>query len=157
MSVAIVVAMSKNRCIGKDNGLVWNHPEDTKRMKELTIGKTVIMGRKTWESIPEKYRPLPKRKNVVVTSQASYTLPDTVEKTDSVEGYIKSHANEELVIFGGESIYKVGLPFTDIIYLTEIDSTIEGDSFFPELNPSEWVEVERIVHQGFSFITLKRI
>lgn len=157
MSVSIVVAMTKNRCIGKDNGLVWNHPEDTKRMKELTIGKTVIMGRKTWESIPEKYRPLPKRKNVVITSQADYTVPDSVERTDSVETYIKKHRNEELVVFGGASIYKAGLPFTDTIYLTEIDQQIEGDAYFPELNPNEWRETERVPRQGFSFITLKRI
>jgi len=157
-SISIVAAISTNNCIGKNGELPWNIPADMKRVKELTVGKNVIMGRRTWESIPEKYRPLPNRTNIVITSDANYSLPAGVERNATVQEAINAHQGEEIVGFGGQRIFEAMLPLADTLYITHVDRVVEeGDAFFPLIDSSIWKEVERKNHEGFSFVTYKRI
>ena len=156
MPISIVAAISKNNCIGKNGELPWNIPKDMKRVKELTVGKKVIMGRRTWESIPEKYRPLPNRKNIVITSDADYPLPDGVERYATVEDAVNAHTDEEIVGFGGQRIFEAMLPLADTLYITHVDQIVEGgDAFFPAINPEVWKEVEREKHEGFIFVVYR--
>jgi dihydrofolate reductase len=137
--VSIVVAIGRdrqhNRVIGKNNELLWHIPDDLKRFKALTLGHPVIMGRKTWESLPEKVRPLPGRTNIVVTRQKEYRA-DGAEIADSLPAALAVAASAagdsgEIFIIGGAEIYKEALPHTDRLYLTLIDDEKEGDAFFP--------------------------
>lgn len=133
--ISIVVAIGKNRVIGKGNDLLWRIPEDLKRFKALTSGHPVVMGRKTWESIPEKFRPLPDRTNIVVTRQHGYALPGATVAHSLIEalGVAQgAHGGEEIFIIGGGQIYTEALPFTHRLYLTLIDDEKEGDTYFPE-------------------------
>lgn len=132
--IAIIAAIGKNKELGKDGKLPWYIPEDMKRFKEITTGHPVIMGRKTWESIPEKFRPLRGRTNIVVTRQVGYeasgaTVADSFE-TARAAAARAADANEIFVIGGGE-LYREALPFADRLYLTLVDDTVEADTFFP--------------------------
>lgn len=133
--VSIVVAMGHGRAIGKDNALLWHIPDDLKRFKALTFGHPVIMGRKTWESLPEQFRPLPGRTNIVVTRQADYEAPgatvaNSLEDARAVAA--RALGGEEIFIIGGAQLYAEALPSTHRLYLTLIDDTKEGDAHFPE-------------------------
>lgn len=142
MILSIIVAASENNVIGKDNRLIWRLPADMKFFKEKTSGHVIITGRKNYESIPEKFRPLPDRKNVVITRQKNYHAPGAVV-VSSIENALQyvseNHSNEEIFIIGGAEIYKQTLSVCDKIYLTRIHHTFEGDAFFPVLNEKEWV------------------
>jgi dihydrofolate reductase len=159
MTVSIIVAIAKNHAIGKNNKLLWHLPKDLKHFKDVTTGHTVIMGRKTYDSVG---KPLPKRRNIVITRQA-ISIEDC-EVVSSVEAALALCANEEEVfIVGGAEIYKQALPLTDRIYLTIIDHDFDGDTFFPELNDQDWKETERENFEpdeknkyAYSFITLQR-
>jgi dihydrofolate reductase len=159
MTVTIVVAISENHVIGKDNKLLWYLPNDLKHFKEITTGHTVIMGRKTYESVG---KPLPKRRNIIITRQA-ITI-DGCEVVNSIEAALGLCAGEdEVFIVGGAEIYKQSLPLTDRIYLTVVHKEFDGDSFFPEIKKREWKEVHREDYQPdeknslpYSFITLER-
>jgi dihydrofolate reductase len=133
--VSIVAAISNNMAIGKDNTLLWKLPEDLRRFKELTLGHSVIMGRKTFESIG---RALPDRRNVVVSRGEYSTIG--VEVFESIEAAISS-CDGDVFIIGGSEIYKQTISLADVMYLTHVDVCIEGDTFFPEFG-SEWIEVE---------------
>ncbi len=140
----IIVAISNNRVIGKDNQLLWRMPADLKYFKSLTLGYPIIMGRKTFESIG---KPLPGRLNIVVTRNPSALRfqPSEILIFDSLEEAIasaKKHDNEIFIIGGGE-IYKQALPFTNRIYLTKVDTEVEGDTFFPELTDEWQIESEQ--------------
>jgi len=162
--VVFVLAMSRNRVIGANGGLPWRMPSDLKRFKALTMGKPVVMGRKTWESLPRK--PLPGRPNIVVTRQAGYDAPGA-----TVAGTVKEAlrdaavlAPNEIAVIGGAEIFDELFPFADRIYLSEIDLEAEGDRFFPELEPGEWSEVSRETHArgegdaaGFTLRVLDRV
>ena len=157
MSISLVAAISKNNCIGKNGELPWNLPEDMKRVKELTVGRNVIMGRRTWESIPEKYRPLPNRKNIVITSDSNYRLPLGVERYATVQDAIVAHRDEEIIGFGGQRIFEAMLPLADTLYITHVDRIVEdGDAFFPKIDAGIWKETEREDHEGFSFVMYRR-
>jgi len=121
--------------IGKGNDLIWEIPDDHTRFKKITMGHPVIMGRKTWESIPEKFRPLPGRTNFVITRASSYPAPGATVTT-SIESALASAreapGNEEIFVVGGGEIYKAALPFTDRLYITAVDKEVDGDAFFPE-------------------------
>lgn len=122
-----------NRALGKDGDLLWRISEDLKRFKQLTNGHPVIMGRKTWESLPEQFRPLPNRLNIVVTRSEAYDAPGATVVTNVEDAIAKAkEADEEIFIIGGGEIYKAALPFTDRLYLTLIEEQKEGDVFFPE-------------------------
>jgi dihydrofolate reductase len=134
--IAIIAALgAKNRVIGRDNKLLWHIPEDMKRFKALTTGHPVIMGRKTWESLPEKFRPLPARLNLVITRDMTYeargasissSLAAAIARAKSAEG------GDEIFIIGGGQIYTEALPLADRLYLTLVEDDTEGDVFFPE-------------------------
>ena len=145
-SLAIVVAMATNRAIGKDNQLLWHLPEDLKYFKRITMGKPMIMGRKTFESIG---RPLPGRVNIVVTRQSDWQR-DGVRVVPSIENAIKvAEAQafidgvDEIMMIGGAELYTATLPLADKIYLTRVDADIEGDAFFPDINENQWQETSR--------------
>ncbi|MBD2716325.1 dihydrofolate reductase [Microvirga sp. STR05] len=159
--LAFVVAIAENNVIGNDNQLLWHLPDDLKHFKRLTQGHPVVMGRRTYESIG---RPLPNRTNIVVTRQAdwqapgcevAYSVPDALEQA--------ARLDEEVFVIGGAEIYRQALPAADVIYLTEVHHTFEGDVVFPELNNTEWREESRERHEpdekhayAFSFMTLRR-
>jgi dihydrofolate reductase len=159
MITSIIVAIAKNNAIGKDNKLLWYLPNDLKHFKDVTTGHTVIMGRKTYESVG---KPLPKRRNIVVTRQAISI--EGCEVVPSIEAALALCADEEEVfIVGGAEIYRQSIPLTDRIYLTKVDQDFDGDTFFPELNAAEWKETERENFEPddknklkYSFITLER-
>lgn len=138
--ISIIVAVAQNNVIGKDNTLIWHLPADMKFFKEKTTGHCVITGRKNYESIPEKFRPLPNRTNIVITRQKDYAAPGAIV-VDSIEKAIqtaKETGDQEIFIIGGAEIYKQSLHFTDRVYLTKINHSFEGDAFFPELLNFQW-------------------
>ncbi len=158
MSITIVAAISKNNCIGKQGKLPWNIPEDMKRVKKLTTGKVIIMGRKTWESIPEKFRPLPNRLNIVITRNTDYSLPDNVEKYPDIKSAVIAHKNEKIIGFGGQHIFEEMIQIADTLNITEVNQTIEdGDTFFPKIDKTIWKEIWREPHNGFDFVEYKKI
>lgn len=146
MKVSLIVAVSQNGMIGKDNDLIWHLPKDMKFFKDTTLGHHVIMGRKNFESIPHKFRPLPNRINIVITRQSDYKAEDSIV-VNSVEEALKvakSNVENEAFIIGGGQIYKLALEanLIDRIYLTKIHHSFDGDTFFPELS-SDWEEIKR--------------
>lgn len=135
--ISLLVAMDRNNVIGFENDMPWHLPNDLKYFKEKTTGHTIIMGRKTYDSIG---RPLPNRKNVILTRQTT-EFPNDVEVIHNIEEiyeWQKSHPNEELFVIGGGDIFKQVLPFADRLYITKIDEAFEGDTFFPEFSLSDW-------------------
>lgn len=136
--ISFVVAMDENRAIGKDNDLPWYLPNDLKHFKKTTMGKPIVMGRKTYESIG---KPLPGRENIVVTRDESYKAEGTTI-VHSVDEVLKMNA-EEICVIGGTEIFNMFLPAADRLYITEIHHTFEADTYFPELNDNEWKEVSR--------------
>jgi dihydrofolate reductase len=159
MIKSIVVAISENNAIGKDNQLLWYLPADLKHFKQITTGHTVIMGRKTFDSVG---KPLPNRRNIIITRHVMHI--EGCEVVSSIEAALALCADEEEVfIVGGAEIYKQSIHLTDRIYLTIVHQKYDADSFFPEINYDEWLETEREDHQTdeknnlpYSFITLER-
>ena len=143
--ISIIVATADNGVIGKDNQLLWRLSADLKQFRILTTGHSIIMGRKTFESIG---KPLPNRTNIVISRQSNFDFPEGVSKANSLEKAIEmaknAEGNEEIFIIGGGNVYKQALEITDKIYLTEIKANIEGDAFFPKLNEKDWKEISRI-------------
>ena len=135
--LSIIVAKAKNNAIGKDNKLIWHLPEDLKRFKELTTGKTIIMGRKTFESLG---RVLPNRKHIVITRNKDLKIQnemvECITDTKELEQYINS--KEELFVIGGATIYKMLMPYTKKMYITKIDEEFEADTYFPVIDEKEW-------------------
>jgi len=149
MKTSIIVAASINGVIGKDNKLLWSLPDEMKYFKEKTIGHAVIMGRKTWESIPEKYKPLSNRTNIVVSRDGEYVAEGAVTLT-SLEDAIDVAENldcEESFIIGGGQIYKEAIDknIADTLYITQINKVVSGDSFFT-FNPNNWANAKRTFH-----------
>lgn len=132
--ISLIAALGENRAIGKGGALLWHIPDDMRRFKEITAGHPVIMGRKTWESLPEKFRPLPGRTNIVVTRQARYPASGAIVAA-SVEAAraqaSRSPGGDEIFIIGGGELYAAALPSAHRLYLTLIDDAKEGDIFFP--------------------------
>jgi len=143
--ISLIAAIGKNNELGKGNTLLWHMPEDMKYFREKTKGRTVIMGRKTFESLKG---PLPNRKNIVITRDKKY-LRHGVDVVHSLEEAIEKVKNEEEVfIIGGAEIYKQALPIADRLYITHIEAEdVEADSFFPEIIPVVWNEISHIEHK----------
>lgn len=140
MRISIITAMTDDRVIGIENRLPWSLPADMQWFRRHTLGKPVIMGRKTFQSIG---RPLPKRTNVVVTGDPAFTAEGCVV-VQSIDAALEAAgAVEEVMVLGGASFYEQMLPRADRLYLTEVHATIEGDAWFPAIEPSEWCEIER--------------
>src|ERR1041385_4080876 len=129
MQISIIAAVAKNGVIGKSNDLPWRLPDDMKYFMQTTQGHHVIMGRKNYESLPEKFRPLPNRTNIVVTRQKDFHAPACTVVNELKDGVQLAAKNQEqnLFIIGGAEIYKLALPLTDTLFLTEIDAEVEGD------------------------------
>ena len=157
MSITLVAAIGEDNCIGKDGRLPWHLPADLRRMRRLTLGKVLIMGRKTWESIPPHRRPLPGRTNVVITRNDTYSLPQTVERFGSLEAALQAHAGEDVVGFGGAGIFAAMIKVADRLEITHVKQTVPGcDTFFPKIDPRVWQAVWREEHPGFSFVRYLR-
>ena len=159
--LSLIAAVARNRAIGKDNQLLWHLPEDMRHFRETTRGKTVIMGRRTWESLPERFRPLPGRLNIVVSRNPGYQAAGATRAGSLQEAIEKAGVGDEAFIIGGAELYRQALPLASRLYLTEIAESIEGDVFFPEVLPQEWEEVSRQAQQGtsglrFSFVVYQR-
>ncbi|MCX7922505.1 MAG: dihydrofolate reductase [Clostridia bacterium] len=137
--ISLIVAMDKNRAIGKDNKLPWNLPADLAYFKKVTMGHTVIMGRKTFESIG---KPLPGRQNVVVTRNKNY-VAEGCSTIHSIEEALKYRENEEAFVIGGADIFKEFLPCTDRLFITLIDDEFEGDTYFPQIEYSKWLLISK--------------
>lgn len=157
MTIELIVAMSNNYAIGNNNKLLWHIPEDLRRFKELTSGHSVLMGRNTWESLPEKYRPLPNRENFVLSSNKSFIAngAETLHSLDLIP------LREKLFVIGGSEIYRQTIQYADIIHLTQVHINIEeADAFFPKFDLTMWDISDSIVSSDenykYSFLTLKR-
>lgn len=136
--ISLIVAYDKNRCIGNKNKIPWKLKSDMKRVKNLTTNQTILMGRKTFESIGF---PLPNRENRVLTSSANFSFPG-VKVYNNRDLALKNIKTEKIFIFGGSSIYKEYIKDVDEMYITEINATVKGDSYFPDINKNEWNLVE---------------
>lgn len=159
---SLIAAIGHERAIGKDNGLLWHLPGDMKHFKELTAGHPVIMGRKTWESLPEKFRPLPGRANFVVTRSGWYEAPGATTAFSFPEAlsYAKeAEGGDEIFVIGGGEMYRAALPFASRLYLTLVDDATPGTVTFPEY-PDFTNELSREAHTengiAYEFVTLER-
>lgn len=166
MKLALIWAMARNRTIGRNNALPWYLPEDLKYFKRVTLGKPIIMGRKTWESIG---RPLPGRTNIVITRDVAFQA-DGVRVVHSLEQALALaekicllDGGDEAIVMGGAEIYALALPHADRLYLTQVHADVEGDAHFPPLDLTQWHELGRedFAAQGpnpydYSFLILER-
>lgn len=162
--LTLIAAVARNGVIGGNNALPWHLPEDLRHFKALTTGHAVIMGRKTWESLPERFRPLPGRLNIVVTRNADYraagaTVAHSLAEAQKVGAGGTATA---LFVIGGAELYAHALPLAERLELTEIAADFSGDAFFPPIDTAEWRETARISQHAaagfdFSFVTYTRI
>ena len=140
-ALALIVAYAHNRVIGREGGLPWHYPEDLQHFKRVTMGHPILMGRKTYESIG---RPLPGRRNLVITRQDDYDAPGCEVFTSLPEAIRAARETDALpFVIGGAAIYTLALPHATHLYITEIQETVEGDTFFPVIDASAWYETER--------------
>lgn len=159
-TISIIVAISNNNAIGKDNQLLWHLPADLKHFKQITSGHTIIMGRKTFDSIG---RPLPNRRNIVITRQSNLAI-EGVEVVNSLNEALElCKAENEVFIIGGAELYRTALPLVQKIYLTTVHKAFDADAFFPEIDLKEWMETEKATHApdeknafSYTFSTLER-
>ena len=158
---SIIVAISENNGIGKDNDLLWYLPSDMKFFRKTTLGHCVITGRKNYESIPEKYRPLAKRTNIIVTRNANYKADGAVVKNSLEEAleFAKSENESEVFIIGGGQIYKeaMGKNVIDKMYITHVAKNYDADTFFPEIELSNWNIEGRFALESESFTAEDRV
>jgi dihydrofolate reductase len=161
--VALIAAVARNGAIGHDNQLLWRLPEDGRWLRAQTTGHAVIMGRKTWDSLPERFRPLPNRTNIIVTRQRGWSAAGAIT-THSLEDAIAAAGTVPRVfVLGGAELYATALPIADELVLTEIDADFEGDIHFPAWDRSQFIETERQRHHAappndfdFAFVRYRR-
>jgi dihydrofolate reductase len=159
MIISIVVALGPKREIGLSNKLLWHISDDLKNFKKLTTGKSVLMGRKTFESIG---KPLPNRNNIVLTRDPELSIPGVDVITDPLMAFdlaldYDDSEESELAIIGGAEIYNIYLPYVQKIYLSEVEYSGPADAFFPELDLKEWKEVDSQKFEQFNFRVLERV
>lgn len=150
--IALVVAYASNGVIGRDGKLPWRLPSDMRHFRELTEGAAVLMGRRTWESLPDAFRPLPNRRNLVLSGDPGYEAPGA-EVFAGLEAALDACARECFAI-GGAQTYAEALPLAERVHATEIEMAIDGDTYFPPLAPGEWRRVqrgERLEENGHGF------
>ena len=159
LEIIIIAAIADNNVIGNNNDIPWNIPEDLKRFKELTTGNPVIMGRNTFESILARIKkPLPNRKNYVLTRNLSYT-PEGVHIAHTLQEalqHIRETRTTKAYIIGGKKVYEEALPLAQQLEITEVHQTPHGDTFFPDISHAHWKETTREQHEGYDFVTYKR-
>jgi dihydrofolate reductase len=160
MIISLIAAIGKNRVIGKNNSLPWKLPADMKRFRELTTGKPIIMGRKTFESIG---KPLPNRTNIIITHDQNYKAEGCIIAHSIEEALKAAESNKEVMIIGGSQIYKEFLPKANKMYLTLIDADFDGNAYFPEYKVEEWKETAYEEHErdkdnqySYTFVVLTR-
>jgi dihydrofolate reductase len=165
MKISLVAAVAQNGVIGKNNDLPWYLPDDMKFFMETTKGHYVILGRKNYESLPKKFKPLPNRINIVVTRQNNYDAAGciVVNNIEEAMSVARDNGEPEAMVIGGSEIYKLALPMADKLYITEVLATVPGDVKFPAYDKSEWREVSRIHHAkderhayAFDFVLYER-
>lgn len=152
MTISVVAAVARNGVIGRDGDMPWHLPDDLRHFKALTLGGTLVMGRKTYDSIG---RPLPGRTTVVVTRQPDWSVPG-VTTAHSLEDALAAAPDGDTFVVGGGEIYAMALPLADRLVITEVDQSPEGDAHFPAVDWSHWRETARERHDGFSFVTYER-
>jgi dihydrofolate reductase len=160
MKISLIVAMASNRAIGLNNQMPWHLSADLKKFKKITMGSPILMGRKTYESIG---RPLPGRTNIIISRNPSYSQPGCLVFNDINEALESCRDAKEVFVIGGSDLYKSMLPIADTLYLTLIHKEFPGDTFFPEIDADQWVEVEREdvqddpdVEFSYSFLKLEK-
>ena len=141
--ISLIAAVARNRALGKDGQLLWHLPEDMRYFRETTRGKPVIMGRKTWESLPDAFRPLPGRRNIVISRNPAYDAPGATLAGSLEEASRLTQDDTEVFIIGGAEIYRQALPLAQRLYLTEVTQDFAADAFFPEFSDREWKEISR--------------
>lgn len=160
MIISLISAMGRNRVIGINNTLPWRLPADLKHFKQITLGKPVLMGRKTYESIG---KPLPGRTNIIISRDSDYQVPGCIV-VHSIDAALAAADHNEVMVIGGAALYEQMLPRADRLYLTLIDEDFKGDAWFPEINYAQWQERERFDHAPdvanayhYSFLMLQRM
>jgi len=155
--ITIIAAVANNGVIGKDNDLPWHISEDLKRFKRLTLNNTVLMGRKTFESILDRLgKPLPKRTNIIITRQADYQVPEGCFVYSNIDEALAKHAQENIFIIGGASIYKQTIDLVDRLETTHVDQDYLGDTFFPKIDSEKWTQIAEEKFNTHRFVTYER-
>jgi dihydrofolate reductase len=161
LKVVIVAAVARGGVIGRDGAVPWHLPEDMARFRALTTGHPLVMGRKTWDSLPERFRPLPGRRNVVLTRTREWHA-EGVDSAESLDAALRLlEGARQVFVIGGAELYAAALPLADELELTEVDLEVEGDTLFPEWDRAAFEEVERESHVSedgtqFAFVTYRR-
>jgi dihydrofolate reductase len=165
MIISLIAAVTENRVIGKDNDLPWHLPDDMKFFMETTKGHHVIMGRKNYESLPAKFRPLPNRTNIVITRQKNFSAPgcEVVNSLEAAVEIAKASTEPEVFIIGGAEIFNQSMHLADRLYITEIRTSLDGDTYFPLIDKNNWTAVSVKSHPvdekhkyAFDFVTYER-
>ncbi|ORU90598.1 MAG: dihydrofolate reductase [Cycloclasticus sp. symbiont of Poecilosclerida sp. M] len=161
MTISMIVAMGDNGAIGKDNALLWHLPDDFKRFKSITMGKPILMGRKTYESIG---KPLPGRENIVVTRDKAFFAKGLTIVNSIDAALLAAEKYDEVMVIGGASFYEQMLPMADRLYITKVHHQFDADAFFPEIDIESWQVVAQVEHGvddkhafSFSFIIYQKI
>lgn len=166
MLVTLIAGVARNGVIGRDNALLWSLPEDMKHFRAATMGAPVIMGRKTWASLPERFRPLPGRHNIVLSRRSGFEAPgaSVVAGLDEAFDLARHDGAPRVFVIGGEQVYREALPRADELMLTEIERDFDGDARFPPFGREAFAEVARERHRAappndfdFSFATYRRL
>jgi dihydrofolate reductase len=145
MFISIIAAMDRNRIIGQDNQMPWHLPADFKHFKNITMGKPIVMGRKTYDSIG---RALPGRRNIIISRNLSLQIPDCEVVNSLVEALLLLKQEEEVFIIGGADLFTQALPFTDRLYFTLIEREFAGDTYFPNWQAEDWQEISRVSYEA---------
>ena len=161
--IVLVAAVAANGVIGRGNQLVFRHPADARHFRDTTMGAPVIMGRKTWESLPARFRPLPGRRNIVVTRQPGYAAEGAETATSLDAALALAQDAPRVFVIGGGELYAQALPRAGELVLTEVQAALDGDVRFPPVDPAQWIEVQRVqpaldvpATPAFSFVTYRR-
>ena len=160
--LSLVAAVARNGAIGRNNQLLWREPEDQRHFRRVTMGSPVLMGRKTWDSLPERFRPLPGRRNLVLSRDPAWRA-NGAEAVASLDAALQAAADAtRLAVIGGAQIYALALPHAGELVLTEIDADLDGDTFFPAWEHSRFAETSRERHTSesgvpYSFVTYTRV
>ena len=157
----LIAAVARNGAIGRNNGLLFQNPADQRHFRQVTMGCPVVMGRKTWDSLPPRFRPLPGRRNVVVSRNPALSLAGAEAATSLDAALAQLHGAPRVFVIGGAELYALALPRADTLMLTEIDSDLDGDSFFPRWERKDFDEASRTTASTpgslpFDFVTYRR-
>ncbi|WP_119353329.1 dihydrofolate reductase [Azohydromonas sediminis] len=160
-TVALIAAVARNGAIGRDNELLWRDPQDMAHFRQVTMGCPVVMGRRTWDSLPARFRPLPGRRNVVVTRNAQWRAEGAEPAASLTDALARLADAPKVFVIGGAQLYALALPLADELVLTEIDADFDGDAHFPRWSRAEFDEVAREPHTAadgtrFAFVTYRR-